>query len=126
MSFAEKIFATTLFVADKEVAKTFYERVLEKQPIYEDENSVVFKFGELLINLLVDSEAPELIGPALVASRESGSRYQFTIQVEDVDAQVKRLAALGVSLTNGPLDRPWGIRTLLFADPDGHLWEFAK
>ncbi len=96
MSFADKIFATTLFVADKEVAKTFYEtESLKSNPIYEDENSVVFKFGETMINLLVDSEAPELIGPALVASRESGSRYQFTIQVEDVDAQVKRLAALG-------------------------------
>ena len=126
MSFANQIFATTLFVSDKDVSKSFYERVFEKQPVFEDGNSVVFKFGEVMINLLQDSEAPELIGPATVASQSSGSRFQFTVQVEDVDAQVARLAALGVSLINGPLDRPWGIRTLLFADPDGHLWEFAK
>ena len=126
MSFANQIFATTLFVSDKDVSKSFYERVFEKQPVFEDANSVVFKFGEVMINLLLDSEAPGLIGPAAVASQSSGSRFQFTIQVDDVDAQAERLANLGIALVNGPLDRPWGIRTLLFADPDGHLWEFAK
>jgi len=126
MSFANQIFATTLFVADKDVAKSFYERVFEKNPIFEDENSVVFKFGETMINLLADTEAPGLIAPAPVAPQESGARSQFTIQVDDVDAQAVRLAELGVPLINGPRDRPWGIRTLLFADPDGHLWELAK
>ena len=126
MSFANQIFATTLFVADKDVAKSFYERVFEKNPIFEDENSVVFKFGETMINLLADTEAPGLIAPAPVAPQESGARSQFTIQVYDVDAQAVRLAELGVPLINGPMDRPWGIRTLLFADPDGHLWELAK
>jgi len=126
MSFANQIFATTVFVADKDVAKSFYERVFEKAPVYEDENSVVFKFGETMINLLVDSEAPDLIAPAPVASKENGARSQFTIQVDDVDAHAARLDKLGVALVNGPMDRPWGIRTLLFADPDGHLWEFAK
>jgi len=126
MSFANQIFATTLFVADKDVAKSFYERVFEKNPVFEDENSVVFKFGETMINLLVDTEAPGLIAPAPVASQESGARSQFTIQVDDVDAHATRLAELGVPLINGPMDRPWGIRTLLFSDPDGHLWELAK
>ncbi len=126
MSFANQIFATTLFVADKDVAKSFYERVFEKNPIFEDENSVVFKFGETMINLLADTEAPGLIAPAPVAPQESGARSQFTIQVDDVDAQAVRLAELGVPLINGPMDRPWGIRTLLFSDPDGHLWELAK
>jgi len=126
MSFANQIFATTLFVADKDVAKSFYERVFEKNPVFEDENSVVFKFGETMINLLVDTEAPGLIAPAPVASQVSGARSQFTIQVDDVDAHATRLAELGVPLINGPMDRPWGIRTLLFSDPDGHLWELAK
>src|SRR5206468_12511116 len=29
------------------------------------------------------------------------------------------------SLLNGPIDRPWGMRTAAFADPDGHIWEVA-
>jgi catechol 2,3-dioxygenase-like lactoylglutathione lyase family enzyme len=67
-----------------------------------------------------------LIEPALVATKDSGSRFQLTISVDDVDAHAERLTALGVPLINGPMDRPWGIRTLLFSDPDGHLWELAK
>ena len=121
-----KLFATTLFVADLAKTKEFYSKVFMKESVYEDPNSVVFAFGESLINLLQENEAPGLIGPANVASQDSGSRFQMTIQVDDVDAESERLKALGVQLVNGPIDRPWGIRTILFADPDGHLWEFAK
>ena len=126
MSWAQKIFANTLFISDLAKSKDFYSAVFEKQPVFEDENSVVFIFGEVLINLLVESEAPELINPARVAERASGSRFQLTIQVTDVDAHALRLNGLGVSLINGPLDRPWGVRTILFSDPDGHLWELAS
>ena len=31
-----------------------------------------------------------------------------------------------VALLNGPVDRPWGLRTACFADPGGHLWELAQ
>ena len=126
MDFAEKIFATTLFVSDLEDSKEFYEKVFDKTPVFEDANSVVYKFGEILINLLKESEAPSLIEPAVVATKESGSRFQFTIQVSDVNSQADRLLSLGIALINGPTDRPWGVRTLLFADPDSHLWELAQ
>ena len=126
MDSAAKIFATTLFIADLEESKSFYTKIFGKNPVFEDSNSVGFSFGESLINLLLQREAPGLIGPAIVASPESGSRLQFTIHVDDVDAEAERLTALGVKLLNGPSDRPWGIRTLLFADPDGHLWELAE
>ena len=126
MDFAEKIFATTLFVTDLAQSKSFYAKAFDKSPVFEDANSAVFQFGETLINLLEQSEAPLLISPAVVATKESGSRFQFTIQVNDVDVQVERFSSLGIALINGPIDRPWGVRTILFADPDGHLWEFAQ
>jgi lactoylglutathione lyase len=94
--------------------------------IYEDNNSAVFKFGDTLINLLKISQAGELIEPATVASREAGSRFVFTISVDDVDAMCAELTARGVELLNGPMDRPWGIRTASFVDPGGHIWEIAK
>ena len=60
-----------------------------------------------------------------VASREAGSRFQFTLQVDNVDAMCAELTAHGVELLNGPMDRPWGIRTASFIDPGGHIWEIA-
>ena len=78
-----------------------------------------------MINLLNISEAPELIQPATVATADSGARMQFTIEVENVDAMCAELSRRGVDLLNGPMDRPWGIRTACFRDPAGHIWEIA-
>ena len=119
------IAAITLFVDDLEEAKPFYERVFGLPVVYEDESSAVFKFGETLVNLLRTSEAPSLIAPASVAPVEAGARFQFTLGVEDVDAMCDELKSRGVELLNGPMDRPWGIRTASFRDPGGHIWEIA-
>ena len=120
------IAAITLFVEDLTSAKSFYEAVFGLPVAYEDENSAVFKFGETLINLLHVSEAPGLVAPATVAPPEAGVRYQFTLAVEDVDRICDELKGRGVELLNGPIDRPWGIRTASFRDPGGHIWEIAR
>ena len=122
---AKQIGAITLFVEDIDVAKEFYTKVFDLPVYYEDPNSAVFQFGETLINLLVSSEAPELIAPATVASQDSGSRFQFTLSVDNVDSVCEELGTRGVKLLNGPQDRPWGIRTASFVDPGGHVWEIA-
>jgi len=125
-SWPKGIFAITLFVEDLVVAKEFYRKVFGLPVAYEDDNSSVFEFGNTMINLLKTTAAGELIEPATVASREAGSRCVFTIQVDDVDAMCAELTGRGVELLNGPMDRPWGIRTASFSDPGGHIWEIAK
>lgn len=120
------IAAITLFMDDLEAAKSFYENVFGLPVIYEDANSAVFKFGETLVNLLRATEAPSLVSPASVAPADSGVRFQFTLEVEDVDAMCDELKSRGVELLNGPMDRPWGIRTASFRDPGGHIWEIAR
>ena len=117
--------AITLFVEDLEAAKSFYQDVFGLPVMFTDDNSAVFDFGNTVINLLSTSAAPELIAPATAAGRESGSRLQLTIEVDDVDAMCTELATRGVTLLNGPMDRPWGIRTASFTDPGGHIWEIA-
>ena len=42
---------------------------------------------------------------------------------EDVDAVLEQAVAAGATLTEEPHDRPWGIYSGYFRDPDGHLWE---
>ncbi|MFB8757647.1 VOC family protein [Streptomyces nigra] len=121
-----KISALTLFVEDLEATKRFYRDVFRLPVTYEDENSAVFDFGNTIINLLRSTAAHELIDPARVADPDSGSRLQLTLPVDDVDAMCKELTARGVTLLNGPMDRPWGIRTAGFQDPGGHIWEIAQ
>jgi catechol 2,3-dioxygenase-like lactoylglutathione lyase family enzyme len=42
---------------------------------------------------------------------------------EDVDTLLARAETAGASLTGPAHDRPWGIYSGYFRDPDGHLWE---
>jgi catechol 2,3-dioxygenase-like lactoylglutathione lyase family enzyme len=120
------IAAITLFVEDLDEAKRFYSEVFELPVHYEDGNSAVFDFGTTLINLLDVRQAPGLVEPARVAPPGAGVRFQLTLGVEDVDATCERLRQRGVELLNGPVDRPWGIRTASFRDPGGHIWEIAR
>jgi catechol 2,3-dioxygenase-like lactoylglutathione lyase family enzyme len=119
------ISAITLFVEDLEAARRFYREVFGLAVVYEDDASAVFRFGSVLVNLLRVSEAPELIAPATVADPDVGARFQLTIDVDDVDATCTELVARGAVLLNGPIDRPWGVRTAAFRDPGGHIWEVA-
>ena len=120
------ISAITLFVDDLPATKEFYGEIFGLPVHFEDDESAVFNFGNTLINLLRTSAAQGLVEPATVALPDSGARFQLTIDVDDVDAMCATLAARGVELLNGPMDRPWGIRTASFKDPGGHIWEIAK
>lgn len=122
-SFPGGISAITLFVDDLEATKEFFTGVFGLPAHYEDADSVVFEFGNILVNMLVVTEASELIAPAEVAT--TGSRFQLTITVDDVDAACALITERGATLLNGPMDRPWGIRTAAFSDPSGHVWELA-
>ena len=42
---------------------------------------------------------------------------------DHVDAVLAEAAAAGATVTDAPHDRPWGIYSGYFRDPDGHLWE---
>jgi lactoylglutathione lyase len=120
-----KIGAITLFVEDLAEARQFYRDVFGLPVAFEDDDSAVFDFGNVIVNLLRTAAARELIEPAVVAPREAGSRLQLTVEVDDVDATCAELARRGVELLNGPMDRPWGVRTASFVDPGGHVWEIA-
>ncbi|MET9104597.1 MULTISPECIES: VOC family protein [Streptomyces] len=75
----------------------------------------------------------EPASPREAGGKPSGSRCggrtpvpAFTLPVDDVDAMYEELTSRGVTLLNGPMDRPWGIRTASFKDPGGHIWEIAQ
>jgi len=118
--------AITIFTEDLARSRDFYVEIFGKSVIFEDENSAVFKFGESVINVLAVSAAPELVEPGIVAPAGAGIRAVMSVEVNDVDAVCAELAQRGVALLNGPVNRPWGLRTASFTDPGGHIWEIAQ
>lgn len=125
-SWTATIEAITLFVEDLPATRRFYELAFESEPYFEDESSTVFRVGSVLVNLLKVEAAPELVEPAPVGRADAGVRFQLTVGVDDVDATCERLRSRGIALLNGPMDRPWGVRTAAFRDPAGHVWELAS
>ena len=69
--------------------------------------------------LAKDAEIPP--GPARSGEFSLG---QVVASRADVDALLARARAAGAPVTE-PYDRPWGIYSGYFQDPDGHLWEVA-
>lgn len=43
-----------------------------------------------------------------------------------MDALLAQAEQAGAILTGQPHDRPWGIYSGYFRDPDGHLWEIIR
>lgn len=121
-----KVNVVNLFTEDLSSTKSFYAEVLGLPLVGEDQDSAVFRLENLMINLLDVAAAPELIAPASVASSDNGSRFTLVAFVKDVDAACSELGKRGVTLINGPADRPWGVRNACFADPAGHIWEIAQ
>lgn len=68
--------------------------------------------------LAKDAQVP--LGPP--KSGEFSIGHAVTSKAE-VDALLTQAQAAGATLTDRPHDRPWGIYSGYFRDPDGHLWE---
>jgi catechol 2,3-dioxygenase-like lactoylglutathione lyase family enzyme len=126
MNSLKRISAMSLFVEDLQAAKRFYQDVFAVKVLFEDDSSVAVGFDNVIVNLLRAGNAHEIIEPGTVAARGSGSRFQLSIWVDDVDAVCAQLRKHGVELLTGPKDRPWGMRTANFVDPAGHSWEVAQ
>jgi len=125
MTIPNRISAISLFVDDVAASKAFYADLFGVTPIFEDEVSAAFKFGETVINLLRSDQANDIVAPDKVGARTDGSRFQLTVWLDDVEAIASDLKRRGIAF-NGPIDRPWGLRTINFVDPSGHSWEVAQ
>jgi catechol 2,3-dioxygenase-like lactoylglutathione lyase family enzyme len=120
----KQIGAMTLFVPDLDRARTFYRQAfgLDGQPMGGD--TVMLRFADMAVFLREAAAAQEPLPEVLDEARNGAG--QFAIIVDDVDAVCRELAGREVTLLSGPADRPWGMRTVTFADPGGYIWEIAQ
>ena len=66
-----------------------------------------------------EDRGPHVACPPGLAAQEGEIILDFT--ADDVDAEYSRVDALSVSWVMRPTNQPWGRRSMLFRDPNGHL-----
>jgi lactoylglutathione lyase len=112
-----------LYVEDLERSIAFYRDVIGVPLKLRGDGYAEFDTDGAKLGLFERSRLPELIG------RDGGlpgPTVEIVFIVTDVDAETDRLRGAGASILTGPVDRPWGHRTLHVADPDGHVVELAQ
>jgi catechol 2,3-dioxygenase-like lactoylglutathione lyase family enzyme len=108
---AVKRIVANIATRDIEALSLFYREILGLD--------VVMDMG-WIVTLAGDGD----VAPQLSIANEGGSGTplpDLSIEVDDVDAVLRRVAALGVPLEYGPVDEPWGVRRFYLRDPTGRL-----
>lgn len=111
-----------VYVSSLQHSMAFYHDVVGLDVRTEGDGYVEFALENTKFALFEQAKLPELIG-------RSGGRApcgEIGFRVDDVDGEAARLRQAGATVLTGPLDRPWGERTLHIADPDGNVVEFAQ
>jgi catechol 2,3-dioxygenase-like lactoylglutathione lyase family enzyme len=133
------IHVITLAVEDLERALAFYRDGLgwESDGVFgaefHDDHSgadgavVMFHLsGGLIFSLYPRSELAKDAGIALGPPRTGEFSLGHAVAShEEVDTLLARADAAGGTVLDKPRDRPWGIYSGYFKDPDGHLWEIV-
>jgi uncharacterized protein len=132
-----RIHVVTLAVSDLDRALSFYRDglgldsagVIGTEFAGDDDNAagavVMFHLNGGLIlalyprtELAKDADVP--FGPPKTGEFSIG---HVVASKGDVDTLLARAEAAGATRPGPPHDRPWGIYSGYFSDPDGHLWE---
>ncbi|HZB03283.1 MAG TPA: VOC family protein [Actinomycetota bacterium] len=110
-----------LYVDDLERSLSFYRLLLGVVGARRSETYAELVLENCRLGFYLREAAPDLLGRS-----SEGSGAELLFLVEDVDAEADRLRSAGVRILSGPLDRPWGHRTVHIEDPDGHVVELAR
>jgi lactoylglutathione lyase len=112
-----------LYVDDLERSIAFYRDVIGVPFRLRGDGYAEFDVEGTKLGLFDRSRLPDLIG------RDGGlpgPTAEILFLVTDADAEADRLRQAGASILTGPIDRPWGHRTVHLLDPDGHVVEMAQ
>jgi lactoylglutathione lyase len=112
-----------LYVRHLETSVAFYREVVGLTFTLRESGYAEFATRGTRFALFERARLPGLIGRE---AAEGGPGGEVVFLVDDVDVEAKRLHGLGVEILAGPIDHPWGHRTLHLLDPDGFVVELAQ
>ncbi len=116
-----------LSVGDMQKTLAFYRGVLGGEQVYQfppegEPGFLTLRFGETELGIGLLGDQPLHGMPQRPAS---GHRVELFFNVEDTDATVAALQAIGARIVMAPMDLPWGERSAYVEDPDGNLVMFG-
>jgi lactoylglutathione lyase len=119
-----KVDYVILYVSDLERSIAFYRDLFGLEVRLSENGYAEFTSeGGTKFALYDRANLPTLIGRNAV---DGGPQGEIAFLVDDVDAEAERLTRTGVHVLAGPVDRPWGQRTMHLLDPDGFVVELAQ
>jgi catechol 2,3-dioxygenase-like lactoylglutathione lyase family enzyme len=132
-----RIHVITLAVADLDRALAFYRDGLGFQTegligtefagdeTTPDGTTAVFHLdGGLMLSIYPRSELAKDAAIPLIAGKAGEFSIGHVVASRaEVDEVIEQAKAAGAAVIDSPDDRPWGIYSGYFQDPDGHLWE---
>ena len=132
-----RINVITLAVADLDRALAFYRDGLglrtegltgtefKGDEAVPDGTTAVFHLDEgLMLSIYPRSElAKDAAIPLTAAQPGEFSVGHVVASRAEVDHVIEQAKAAGATVIDAPHERPWGIYSGYFHDPDGHLWE---
>ncbi len=132
-----RIHVITLGVNDLDRALSFYhdglglesEGIIATEFVGDEENAAgaiaMFQLhGGLILSLYPRTELAKDANVSLEPATSGGFSVGHAVATrEEVDSVLRAAQAAGATLTGPAHDRPWGIYSGYFQDPDGHLWE---
>jgi lactoylglutathione lyase len=124
---------TRLLVTHFPECYRFYRDVLLLKPHWGDEADSYASFtrGEekdVALAIFKRQNMSVVIGTdSLPLDAPCQDRFLLVFNVEDVDAEIKRIRQMGVKILKGPTSFPdWGYRGAFLRDPDGNLVELSS
>ncbi|MEC8857995.1 MAG: VOC family protein [Chloroflexota bacterium] len=112
------VIGVTFWTDELEGMFDFYNNVLRLPLHSRHEDFIAFELGDVRFNIGRHSEV----------SGRSRDPFRFMphLGVEDIHAEVKRLAAAGVEFIREPEQETWGGWVATFKDPDGNLLQLLQ
>jgi len=117
-----KLVLTTIITQELERMRDFYQQILQIAPeIYRD-NYVMFTTATSTLALWRQTEAEQYGLATMQGAANSSMLIEF--EVDDVDAEYRRLQRMPIRWVQELSTLPWDHRAFYIRDPDGNVINF--
>lgn len=106
-----KIGEVSLLTNDVQRLAAFYRQLLETENNSEDEVHQVLIAEETSLTIYNDGSV----------KNNQNQNICLAFTVDDVEAEYKKVLAMGARIINGPTRQPWGATNMSFYDPDNNM-----